>query len=343
MDSSRYASFTTKDFLADDDFVSAVISPTDASTRFWKQVAEHYPDKQEAIAQATTLIRGYRAQDTFTNASRQAELWKRIEAEVGPVEAQPKVLQLRPRPLPALLRIAAAVVPLGLGSLFFWYNQDQHFETAFGEIKTVEMPDGTQVLLNGNSSLTYERGWGKNSREVWLKGEGFFRVAHLNKDSTHIKPGERFVVHCNDLAIEVLGTTFNVNNRHAKVDVGLVTGKIKLTVAAANKPASSVVLAPGDYVEYAAKTISPKKKLAHPETLVTWCKRQFIFKDGKLGDMLKVLEDTYGYQIKYSKTAVQELKIEGEINVTGVEALLETISASLHVSIYQNGKQIIVN
>jgi len=343
MDATKYASFTAKDFLEDDDFVNGVLNPTDASVRFWKQVVELYPKQQEAIAQATKLIQGYRAQDTFTNASRQAELWKRIEAEVGPAAEQATVIQMPTRRLPALLRVAAAVIPLGLGSLFFWYNQEQHFETAYGEIKTVEMPDGTKVLLNGNSSLTYERGWGKNSREVWLKGEGFFRVVHLNKDSTHIKPDERFVVHCNDLNIEVLGTTFNVNNRHAKVDVGLVTGKIRLTTAAANKPTASVVLAPGEYVEYAAKTISSKQKLAHPETLVTWCKRQFIFKNGKLGDMLKVLEDTYGYQIKYSKAAARELKIEGEINVTGVEALLQTISASLHVSIYQNGKQIIVN
>ncbi|WP_324671772.1 FecR family protein [Hymenobacter sp. GOD-10R] len=343
MDFSKYASFTAKDFLEDDDFINGVLNPTDESVRFWKQVAERYPNQREAIAQATSVIRGYRAQDTFTNESRQAELWKRIEAEVGPISAQPRVIQLPTRRIPALLRIAAAVLPLGLGSLFFWYNQEQHVETAFGEIKTVEMPDGTQVLLNGNSSLTYQRGWGKNSREVWLKGEGFFQVTHLNKDSTHIKPGEHFVVHCNDLNIEVLGTTFNVSNRHAKVDVGLVTGKIKLTTAVATKSAASVVLAPGDYVEYAAKTISAKKKLDHPEDLMTWSKHQFIFKDEKLDNILKVLEDTYGYHIEYSKTTSRELRIEGEINVTGVQELLQTISASLHVSIYQNGKQIIVN
>jgi len=344
MDSGTYASFSTTDFLADEDFIHAVLYPTAEATHFWEQVAARYPEKKAAMAQAASLIRSYRTQDAFPNQDRQAALWARITAEVGPATGQPRVLPLPKRRLSTLLRIAAAALPLSIGSFLFWYNQEQHFQTAFGEIKTVQMPDGTQVLLNGNSSLTYQRGWGQNSREVWLRGEGFFRVVHLNTDTAHIAPAERFVVHCHDLNIEVLGTSFNVNNRHQKVDVGLVTGKIKLSTAAATTRApASLVLAPGDYVEYAARTITSKKKLAHPETLTTWSKRQFIFTDARLADILQVVQDTYGYQIKYADSAAKQLKIEGEINVTGVEPLLETISASLHVSIYQNGKQIIVH
>ena len=165
---------------------------------------------------------------------------------------------------------------------------------------------------------------------------------HLNKDSTHIKPAERFVVHCNYVNVEVLGTTFNVNSRQENVKVGLVTGKIRLTENTGNKAASALVLAPGDYIEYAAKKTAAKKKLAHPEKLVSWAKHQFVFTNATLGDMLKSLEDTYGYRVSYAKADMREMRIEGEINVAGVQELLETISASLHVSIYQNGKLIIV-
>jgi transmembrane sensor len=205
------------------------------------------------------------------------------------------------------------------------------------------MPDGTRVVLNGNSSLTYQRGWGQNAREVWLQGEGFFKVVHLNQDSTHIQPGERFVVHCNDLNIEVLGTTFNVVNRHADIKVGLVTGKIRLTAPAAGAAAASLLLAPGDYAEYAAKSLALTDKLTHPEKLASWSKHQFVFSNSRLGDILKSLEDTYGYRVRYTKAATRDLKIEGDINVASVQELLQTISATLHVNIYQNGKQITVN
>ncbi|GGH22731.1 FecR family protein [Mucilaginibacter phyllosphaerae] len=337
MDLNKYASFSLKDFLEDDDFVNSIINTSKEDSLFFAEMLLHYPEKKEDIETAESLIHNYRKQDTFLNEDRQAEVWKRIEAEARPVK-QAKVFSLL-----KLMRVAAAVLVVGLGAFTFWYNQQQNFSTTFGEIKTVVMPDGTTVLLNGNSSLSYQRGFGKNPREVWLKGEGLFKVIHLNKNPANIKPAERFIVHCNDLNIEVLGTTFNVNNRHNKINVGLITGKIKVTANNVKKAAPSLILAPGDYVEYATKKVVLKGKLAHPERLANWSKRQFVFANEKLKNILKTLEDTYGYQIKYTNAAAMDMEIEGEINVTGVKELLETISASLHVSIYQNENQIIIN
>jgi transmembrane sensor len=342
MDLTKYASFTVADYVEDDAFLQAARSPTPESTLFWQRVGERYPAQRAAMAQATWLLGAYRAQDTFASPN-QADVWARIAAEVGPAATPPLALPLAPRRWPAALRIAAAVLPLSLGSLAVWYNQEQRVTTAFGELKTVDLPDGTRVVLNGNSALTYHRGWGQNVREAWLQGEGFFKVVHLNQDSTHIRPGERFVVHCNDLNIEVLGTTFNVVNRHADVRVGLVTGKVRLTATTPTGPASSLVLAPGDYAEYTTKSLALTDKLAHPEKLASWSKHQFVFSNGTLGDILKSLEDTHGYRVRYTNAAARKLKIEGDINVASVQELLQTISTILHVSIYQNGKQITVN
>lgn len=341
MDFAKYAAFSVTDFLADDDFIDGVLQPTTQTALFWSQLTEHYPTQKDTIAQAAAILRSYRQQDTFSDPTLQDELWKRIEAEVGPATlAAPKPRAWR---MPALLRIAAAVVPLGVGTAIFWYSQDQQVHTAYGEIKTVALPDGTQVVLNGNSALTYQRGWGHRTREVWLRGEGFFKVTHLNKDTAQVQPSERFVVHCRGLNVEVLGTTFNVNDRPGKVNVGLVTGKIRLTTALPNQAPTALTLAPGDYVEYAARRISAPRKLAHPEQLTTWSQRQFVFTDARLGDILKTLQDTYGYQVSYTHPEAAHLQIEGEINVAGVAELLETISASLHVRISQKGNHLVVN
>jgi transmembrane sensor len=340
MDFAKYAAYRVTDFLADDDFIDGVLQPTAQTALFWRRLAEHYPAQQANLAQATAILRSYRQQDTFADATLPDELWQRIAAEVGPaplVAAPP-----RARRWATVLRVAAAVIPLGVGSFAFWYSQDQQVRTAYGEIKTVDLADGTQVVLNGNSSLTYQRGWGHATRQVWLRGEGFFKVTHLNKDTAQVQPGERFVVHCRGLNVEVLGTTFNVNDRPGKVNVGLVTGKIRLTTALPNQPPTALTLAPGDYVEYAAHRISPPQKLAHPEHLSTWSRRQFVFTNGRLGDILQTLQDTYGYRVTYTHPEAANLRIEGEINVAGVAELLETVSASLHVRISQKGNRLVV-
>lgn len=340
MDFAKYAAFSVTDFLVDDDFIDGVLQPTTQAALFWSQLAEHYPALKDNLTQAAVILRSYRQQDTFSDLTLQDELWKRIEAEAGPVTAVAKPRVWR---MPALLRIAAAVVPLGVGTAIFWYSQDQQVQTAYGEIKTVTLPDGTQVVLNGNSSLTYQRSWGRNTREVWLRGEGFFKVTHFNKDTAQVQPSERFVVHCRGLNVEVLGTTFDVNDRPGKVNVGLVTGKIRLTTALANQPPTALTLAPGDYVEYAVRRISTPQKLAHPERLTTWSQHQFAFTDARLGDILKTLQDAYGYQVTYKHPEAANLQIEGEINVADVAELLETVSATLHVHISQKGNHLIVN
>lgn len=51
-------------------------------------------------------------------------------------------------------------------------------QTAYGEVASVQLPDGTLVTLNGNSQLKYSRlyWWFMEERKVALKGEAFFDV-----------------------------------------------------------------------------------------------------------------------------------------------------------------------
>lgn len=339
MDFNKYLNFTTQQFLDDNDFVSWVINPTDEYNQFWSAFVKQYPDKKKSVARAAKIIKLYRQQDTFFNESRQAAVWARIEASVAVAESSKKIFRLK-----SFIRAAAAVILVSLGALTFWYyNHDEVIQTAYGEIKSVELPDHSTVILNGNSKLSYKHSLFSSTREVWLKGEAFFQVKHLNHDTLNIKNAERFIVHVNNLNVEVLGTSFNVKNRRNKVDVGLITGKIKVSDVKAANTKSYVIMHPGDYIQYAAQTLSATSKLFHPEKLSRWSKRQFSFNNAKLIDIVKTLEDSYGYHIKFSNPNLQRLEIEGEINVTGVKSLLETVSTSLQVNIYQTGNNITIS
>src|SRR5690606_38970298 len=67
----------------------------------------------------------------------------------------------------------------------------------------INLSDGTLVLLNAASTLTYPAEFGENTREVILDGEAYFEVT---KD-----PEKPFIVRTAKQRIEVLGTSFNIN------------------------------------------------------------------------------------------------------------------------------------
>ncbi len=71
--------------------------------------------------------------------------------------------------------------------------------------------------------LTYDRRFPENPvREVWIRGEAFFRVASKKSGGRKVP----FVVHTHELDVQVLGTAFNVANRRGRVDIALEHGSV---------------------------------------------------------------------------------------------------------------------
>ena len=342
MNPEKYAQFTLQDFLADDDFVQWVTDPGAENAVDWPTVILAIPQNKETLHKAAATIRQYRQQEVFENAAGREKLWQRIEASI----AQQPAVTLRKKlfALPALMRIAAAFIVVA-GFSYWLMNRNAgpeqySFTTAFGEVKTFTLPDLSQVTLNGNSTIVYNTRWKAHSvREVWIKGEGYFNVTHINKDSTHIAPAERFVVHCGDVNIEVLGTTFNVKARHGKTNVALITGKIRIDYTGTTAENKAIVMAPGDYVEYKASHMLVAKKLLKPSQVSTWTAREISFTDASLKEITETLQDSYGYTVSVHDNALLNLKIEGDISVNNVADLLDVLSTSLNITITQSASK----
>jgi len=342
MQLTKYHTYTVPDFLNDDDFVRFVADPSENDIIFWNSVVAAYPDQQEAINEASKIILAYQKQDVFTNEANQQKVWKNIEASLQ-AQSAPKQKIFR---LNRFMRVAAMLVLISSVGIALWvykHNAKTDIATAFGEVRTITLPDNSIVILNGNSKLSYVNNWNEKSREVWISGEGFFNVRHLNKDPRHIKTTERFIVHCNDVSIEVLGTSFNVRTRHNKTDVGLISGKIRLEyVDNISNGKQLLVMKKGDYVEYAQKHVVEQKKLAVPEKLTGWTSHQLVFNNTTLAKICEVLTDDYGYHIDIQNPKLSDLKIEGEISVSNVDELLETISTTLSVKVKYTDKNITI-
>ena len=128
-----------------------------------------------------------------------------------------------------IFRIAAIFVlgfSLGIACLYLWTN-DTPEEVAFienivplGSRCEVRLPDGSEVILNAGSTLRYPAGYGKTQRNIFLSGEGYFKVVQLVE-----KP---FTVHTALSKITALGTEFNVKAYHDEnaVETILINGEI---------------------------------------------------------------------------------------------------------------------
>lgn len=338
IDFEKYAGFSADEFLNDDDFIRFTSANSTERESFIIGLKKHYPEKTEAIDQVIRLLEVYQNQNAFDNRENRQPVWERIEASIEKEKARSSVKIIR---LKRFLQAAAVFALIFSAGFFGWYYLgNKEISTAKGQILNVTLPDGSQVTLNGNSSIRYHRAWFNTQvREVWIRGEALFKVQHINRNVARIKPGERFIVHGRRVNIEVLGTTFNVFDRHEKTDVGLISGKIKVDYLEKNK-ANSLVMRPGETVRYQNNKPVVKRRSISPVYITAWARRQLIFKDASLGDIIETLENNYGYKISLKDSVLLNTRIEGTINVPDVPQLLETVSSALHLHVQQNDNTI---
>lgn len=339
----EYEKYTLSDFLEDDSFVRWATNAEPEANVFWKEVIKIYPEKEAIMTQAVEIITAYRSQDTFTNEMGRQQLWNRIQAEITR-EEEPAATRVKSMPL--YMKVAAAASLLVAATAVYWFFADhrESVHTAYNEVTKVVLPDHSVVTLNGNSTLYYKDNWTDGTlREVWLEGEAFFNVKHINKDTLNIREGERFLVHGRDVEIEVLGTSFNVRDQAEKTDVTLITGKVKVVLASLSKDTvTDVIMLPGDYAEFANQNLIAKKKIEKPQQSTAWINQDFVFTDALLKDIVKTLVQYHGYKVDVKDDKLLNLKIEGEISVSSIPELLATISATLDLDVEQKSEKHIV-
>lgn len=157
--------------------------------------------------------------------------------------------------------------------------------------KLVVLPDSSHIWLNSTASLRWKEDFNQQTRSVQLTGEGFFDV--------HGQTGKPFIIRTRDLAIQVLGTQFNVEAYAAEglTRVSLVQGKVK--VAAAKSQATPTILQPG----YAAVYNNEERIMGITETepgkVAAWKEGAFSATDLPFRDAVMRLCTRNGYSVQW--------------------------------------------
>lgn len=198
-------------------------------------------------------------------------------------------------------------------------SQPVEMENPLGMRSTITLPDGSKVILNAGTTITYPRFFVSKNREVILKGEAFFEVA---PDATH-----PFIVKTDQIAVEVLGTQFNVKAYEIdeRIEVSLLEGKVG--VQKTTQPGLSL-LTPGQQAYYDKKTGALTTRSVNITHYTSWKDGKYYFRALPLREITCQLERIFNVRIHIDSPALQNIIITGDFEQgENLDQILRVITA----------------
>jgi transmembrane sensor len=245
-------------------------------------------------------------------------------------------------PMPALA--AAALFAVGVASWLAYDNRPREtaaassaprmLGTGVGVRDSMTLIDGTRVVLGPLSSVRVSAGYGSTSREVEVRGDAWFDVAH---DAS--KP---FTVRAGLATIVDVGTTFAVRSDDpAGVAVSVSEGAVSLRPM--NTPVSQgVILKAGDNGLLQTNGSVVARRGSATEDDVAWMKGRLVFRDAPISQVAASMRKWYGIELRVADKALNNRHLTATFAGESPERVLETIRLALGAEIERRGDTAIV-
>lgn len=218
-----------------------------------------------------------------------------------------------------LISIAASVV-LFFGLFSILGNENITVETNYGKQKTIALLDGSEVIMNSKSTLTYDEDDWENNRKLHLNGEAYFKV----------KKGSTFTVVTDNGEVQVLGTQFNVNTINDLFEVVCFEGKVSVLTKEESHillPTNSVRRINGNAIE----------KWDVSDSNPSWINGESSFKSVPLKYVVSALESNYNIEI-HDDTIDNNLLYTGSFTHKNLNTALKTVFKSLQIQYFEKEK-----
>lgn len=190
----------------------------------------------------------------------------------------------------------------------------------------VTLPDGSKIVLNRNTHLSYHANFGEQSRNVSLSGEAFFDIS---RDT--LKP---FIIEAGNARVKVVGTSFNVitNTSDAACEVYVKTGKVMLT---GNSGSQSVILDP-EFVGTVNEKSTGKTLNKNPNYLA-WRSDKLFYNGQKLDVVFHDLRRVYNMDIVADDSSITQNIWTSPIETQSPDTIIRLICASFNLSYTKEG------
>jgi transmembrane sensor len=193
--------------------------------------------------------------------------------------------------------LVAAVALLTLTTFFIFVPRTA--VVPYGEMATLELPDGSVIELNSGSTVRYSRFYRFTNRTVELNGEAAFIVADH---------GHPFIVKANGVTVEVTGTQFNVRSWHndpsRETIVTVAEGEVLFYLM--HNRNQTVTLSAGEASRWNPQLEQPSEPESSLfEDAAAWREERFVFRNQALGSILHDLERRYNTTIELEAPGIE--------------------------------------
>ncbi len=190
----------------------------------------------------------------------------------------------------------------------------------------VTLPDGSNVVLNRNTTLSYRKNFGSNGRNVSLRGEAYFDIVRDKKSP--------FTVDAGTASVRVLGTSFNViaDKSDSTVEVYVTTGRVMLSASSGN---GKLEVDPGFI-----GTISDKgavKELNKDPNYMAWNTGHLVYNGQTLDIVFSDLRKVYNMNIVADNPDILKKTWTSPIDNQPQETIIRLICASFNLGYIKDG------
>ncbi|MBX2832231.1 MAG: FecR domain-containing protein [Rhodospirillales bacterium] len=202
--------------------------------------------------------------------------------------------------------------------------------TAHGEVTTIMLADGSQVLLDSASAIDVH--FTETAREVRLiSGRASFDVAPANDQVP------TFIVVAGNSTTRALGTKFDVqfieDGDDHDLTVTAIEHQIELTPDT-HDSATSFILSPGEQVSIGSKKADSEIAHINLATSTSWQKGFLIFDHAKLSDVTTTLSRYSSGPILIASSDLAEREVSGMFRIDKIDQAVDFISEGLGASNY---------
>jgi Fe2+-dicitrate sensor, membrane component len=195
----------------------------------------------------------------------------------------------------------AALFVIILSAGLWMYSQNMNFETRQKEQLAFKLPDNSEVRLNENSSVSYNKFFFYFNRNIEMRGEAYFIVTK----------GKKFSVLTSTHKISVLGTRFVVYEKDT-FNVVCYEGKVLVERRDSNQ-----------------KKVLTKGRSSNSDTIIKenqpqWINHKYVFNNSSLYDVISAIEKEYEISI-LNKEICRGLVFTGSFPANDLNTALETV------------------
>ena len=281
------------------DDLLAVVSDPETERKLKIMMEDHWEEIENKIGHLPSDLR---ARKQFSRITQQAGLTRRNGKvdKGGDSEMLPRLGQWA--------MVAASMLVLVLAGLYWFTDSvttpaitlsEPEIARSFHGKQIVTLPDGSTVILNEESRLSFRENFGIENREVIFVGEGYFDIVH--------DPERPFIVHTGQVNSTVLGTAFNLIAYEDQSEILVTVERGEVAVGDQEKIYDHIL--PEEQLVINTRTLHVEKERVDLDRVLAWKENFLILDDVTIRIAAEMIAKRYGVAVSVENEEMKNCMI----------------------------------